>query len=196
MLNHCKPSGTVSQLVDSSSGIHSRYAPYYIRRVRADIKDPLTQLMIDQGVPNEPCVMKGESTVIFSFPQKAPEGAVCTKDETALKQLELWKVYQEAWCEHKPSITVYYSPEEFFHVAGWCYDNFDIISGISFLPRSDHTYQQAPYEAISQETYEELSLGLPVIDWSLLGNFEKEDQTKGSKELACSAGVCEMVDIT
>lgn len=190
-----KPSGTVSQLVDSASGIHSRFSPYYIRRVRADTKDPLTQLMSDQGVPNEPCKMKPDSTVIFSFPQKAPEGAHCVKDDTALQQLELWKIYQDHWCEHKPSITVYYGDDEFLDVGGWIYKNFDKVSGVSFLPRSEHTYEQAPYEEITEEEYEGLQALMPVIDWGRLGEYEKEDQTKGTQTLACSAGVCELVDI-
>ena len=191
-----KPSGTVSQLVDSASGIHSRFSPFYIRRVRADVKDPLTQLMIEEGVPYEMCKMNPNSTVVFAFPQKAPEGAHCVKDDTALQQLELWKTYQDAWCEHKPSVTVYYSDEEFLDVGSWIYNNFDDVSGVSFLPRSDHTYEQAPYTECTEEEYEGLAATMPIINWERLSEFELDDQTKGSKELACSAGVCEVVDIT
>lgn len=191
-----KPSGTVSQLVDSASGIHSRFSPYYIRRVRADIKDPLTQLMISQGVPHEPDVMKPDSTMIFSFPQKAPEGAKCTKDDTAMKQLEIWKIYQDHFCEHKPSITVYYNDEEFLDVGSWIYNNFDDISGVSFLPRSDHTYQQAPYEEITAQEYDVLVDAMPEIDFSALSEYEKVDNTIGGQTLACSGSVCEIVDLT
>ena len=190
-----KPSGTVSQLVDSASGIHSRFSPYYVRRVRADIKDPLTQLMISQGVPHEPDVMKPESTMIFSFPQQAPEGSKVVADDAAIKQLEIWKIYQDHWCEHKPSITVYYNDDEFLDIGSWVYNNFDDISGVSFLPRDDHSYVQAPYESISVEVYDELISGMPEIDFSALSEFEKVDSTVGSKELACTAGVCEMVDL-
>lgn len=189
-----KPSGTVSQLVDSSSGIHPRFSEYYIRRVRADKKDPLSQLMIDQGVPCEEDKLN-PATWVFSFPMKAPEGAITNKDVSAISQLELWKRYQESWCEHKPSITVFYKDEEFLDVGAWVYKNFDSVSGISFLPHSDHTYEQAPYEAITKEEYEQMVEKMPKeIDWSKLQDYEKEDTTTSSKEFACTgSGSCEIV---
>lgn len=186
-----KPSGTVSQLVDSASGIHPRFAPYYIRTVRGDKKDPLSQMLKDQGVPCEEDVMNSTNWV-FSFPKKAPQDAVCTKEVGAMEQLRLWKVYQDHWCEHKPSITVYYKDEEFLEIGAWLYKNFDSVSGISFLPYSDHTYKQAPYQEITEEEYNKLSSLMPDIDWSKLGDYEKEDSTTNTKELACSAGVCEL----
>jgi ribonucleoside-diphosphate reductase alpha chain len=179
-----KPSGTVSQLVDSSSGIHPRFSEYYIRRVRADKKDPLSQLMIDQGVPVEEDKFN-PSTWVFSFPMKAPEGAITNKDVTAIGQLELWKLYQEHWTEHKPSITVFYKDDEFLEVGAWVYKNFDTISGVSFLPHTDHTYEQAPYEAMSAKMPKE-------IDWSKLSEYEKEDTTTSSKEFACTGNSCEL----
>jgi ribonucleoside-diphosphate reductase alpha chain len=189
-----KPSGTVSQLVDSASGIHPRYSEYYIRRVRGDVKDPLTQFLIDAGVPSEPDVMKPESTMVFSFPQKAP--MVTKGDLTAIDHLELWLAYQENWCEHKPSITVSVAEHEWMGVGAWVWDHFDDVSGISFLPKSDHTYRQAPYEAITKEEYDELVKASPKsIDWSGLAEYELEDNTDSSQTLACSADGCEVVDI-
>ena len=188
-----KPSGTVSQLVDAASGIHPRYAPYYIRTVRADVKDPLAQLMIDKGVPNEPDVMKPDSTVIFSFPVKAPDGSVFRDDRTAIEQMELWKLYQLHWCEHKPSITVYVKEHEWLAVAAWVYENFDIISGISFLPHSNHSYRQAPYQEINKDQYEEALKSVVVLDWEELSVYEKTDQITNTKELACTAGACELI---
>jgi len=191
-----KPSGTVSQLVDSASGIHARHSKYYIRTVRGDNKDPLTQFMIDSGIPHEPDVMKPDSTTVFSFPMKSPEGAVTRNDISAIDQLRMWQTYQEAWCEHKPSVTITVKEDEWLEVGDWVYRNFDEISGISFLPHSDHTYAQAPYQEITEKQYKKLDKSMPnVIDWSLLQNFEKEDNTTGNKELACVAGVCEIVDI-
>ena len=191
-----KPSGTVSQLVDSASGIHARHNDYYIRTVRGDNKDPLTQFMKDAGIPAEPCVMKPDSTTVFSFPMKSPHGAATRNDMTALEQLELWKNYALAWCEHKPSVTITVRDPEWMAVGAWVYENFDICSGISFLPHSDHTYAQAPYQDITKEEYEELSAKMPkAIDWSALSLYEKEDTTSGSQTLACSAGACELVDI-
>lgn len=186
-----KPSGTVSQLVDSSSGIHARFSDYYIRRVRNDKKDPLSDFMIANGVPHEPDQMN-PNVWVFEFPQKAPEGAVVVEDLTALAQLELWKVYQDSWCEHKPSVTVYYSDEEFLEVGAWVYKNLDDCSGVSFLPRSDHVYQQAPYEAITKEQFDLLVASMPTdIPWDEFS--EGEDNTTGSQELACSAaGGCEI----
>jgi len=192
-----KPSGTVSQLVDSASGIHSRHNPYYIRTVRGDNKDPLTQFMIAQGVPNEPEIGKPDSTTVFSFPMASPAGAVCRTDMTAIEQLELWLLYQKHWCEHKPSVTISVKEHEWLDVGSWVYENFDDVSGISFLPFSEHTYQQAPYQDITSIEYDEAMEKMPEkIDWSLLSDFEKEDTTSGGRELACTAGVCEVVDLT
>ena len=191
-----KPSGTVSQLVDSASGIHARHNPYYIRTVRADNKDPITQFMISQGIPAEPDVTKPDSTTVFSFPMKAPTGAVCREDMSAIEQLELWLTYQQHWCEHKPSVTITVKEHEWMEVGAWVYKNFDEVSGISFMPFSDYVYQQAVYQDISKEEYEEALSFMPkFIDWVKLQEFEKEDHTSGGRELACSAGVCEVVDI-
>lgn len=192
-----KPSGTVSQLVDAASGIHARHNPHYIRTVRGDNKDPLTQFLIDSGVPAERDVMKPDSTTVFSFPMKSPNGAVTRTEMTAIQQLELWKTYALHWCEHKPSITVSVKEEEWMEVGAWVYDNFDVASGVSFLPFSDHTYQQAPYQDIEPDDYLEWKdrMSYVNIDWSRLEDFEKEDNTTGSRELACTAGVCEVVDL-
>ena len=191
-----KPSGTVSQLVDSASGIHARHNPYYIRTVRGDNKDPLTEFMKSCGIPNEPDVMKTEHTTVFSFPMKAPSGSVCRTDMTAIEQLEIWKTYAKYWCEHKPSVTISVKEEEWVPVGAWCWENFEYLSGVSFLPFSDHTYQQAPYQDIDEDTYKKLVKAMPSsINWAKLKDFEKEDNTKGSQELACTAGVCELVDI-
>ena len=191
-----KPSGTVSQLVDAGSGIHARHSPYYIRTVRGDVKDPLTQLMVDEGVPSEPEVFHPDSTMVFSFPVKSPEYAVTRNDMSALEQLELWKAYAVNWCEHKPSVTISVRDEEWLEVGAWVYKNFDLCSGISFLPHSDHTYQQAPYQDCDEETYQELLSRMPkTIDWTRLGEYEAEDNTAGSQTLACTGGVCEVVDL-
>ena len=190
-----KPSGTISQLVDSASGIHARHSEYYVRTVRADRKDPLCQLMIDKGFPHEPDVTKPDSVEVFSFPMQAV-GSVTRRDMTALQHLELWLQYQRHWSEHKPSITVSIRDHEWLEVGAWVYKNFDEISGISFLPYSDHTYRQAPYTECSKEEYEALQLRIPKgVDWSDLKNYEKTDQTTGTQELACSAGSCELVDL-
>jgi len=192
-----KPSGTVSQLVDSASGIHARHSPYYIRTVRGDNKDPLTQFMIDQGIPNEPCVFKSDTTTVFSFPVKSPEDAVTRNDMTAIEQLETWLTYQRHWCEHKPSVTISVRDDEWLDVGAFVYKHFDEMSGVSFLPHSDHTYQQAPYQDCSKEEYEELLSTMPKkIDWGLLSEYEQEDNTKSSQTFACSGDVCEVVDIT
>lgn len=192
-----KPSGTVSQLVDSSSGIHPRHSDYYIRTVRGDNKDPLTQFMIKSGIPYEPDVMKPDSTTVFSFPQKAPVGAVTRDHLTAIEQLELWLTYQRHWCEHKPSITVNVRDSEWIEVGAWVYKHFDEISGISFLPFSGHTYAQAPYQDCDEDTYKYFKGIMPTfIDWKGLSKFEKEDTTKGSSTFACSGEVCEIVDLT
>jgi ribonucleoside-triphosphate reductase (thioredoxin) len=189
-----KPSGTVSQLVDSASGIHARHSEYYIRTVRNDNKDPLTQFMIDMGIPNEPCVMKGDTTTVFSFPQKAPKNAVTRNDMTAIEQLELWLMYQRHLCEHKPSVTITVRDEEWLDVGAFVYKYFDEMSGVSFLPHSDHTYQQAPYQDCDKETYEAALKKMPKnIDWSRLAEWENEDHTKGSQELACVGGACEIL---
>ena len=191
-----KPSGTVSQLVDSASGIHARHNPYYIRTVRGDNKDPLTEFMKASGIPNEPDYLKPEHTTVFSFPMMSPKGSVCRTDMTAIQQLEIWKCYAQHWCEHKPSVTISVKEDEWIPVGAWCWENFEYVSGISFLPFSDHTYQQAPYQDIDEKTYKKLVKSMPTnIDWDKLQDFEKEDNTKGSQELACTAGVCELVDI-
>ena len=188
-----KPSGTVSQLVDSASGIHPRFSEYYIRRVRSDNKDPLAVFMEENGFPVEPDVTSLSSSV-FSFPVKAPKTSVTVKEVGAMQQLELWKAFQNHWCEHKPSITVYYTENEFLQVAQWIWENFDICSGISLLPVTDHIYQQAPYEEITAEKYKELVAAMPKgVDWADLENHEKEDNTTGSQELACTGGACEIV---
>jgi ribonucleoside-diphosphate reductase alpha chain len=191
-----KPSGTVSQLVDSASGIHARHSPYYIRTVRGDNKDPLTQFMIDQGIPNEPCVMKPDSTVVFSFPVKSPEQAVTRNDMTAVEQLELWLTYQRSWCEHKPSVTISVRDAEWMAVGAFVYEHFDEMSGVSFLPHSDHTYQQAPYQDCTKEEYEEMLTKMPdAIDWELLNDYENEDNTVSMQTMACSGDSCEIVDL-
>ena len=192
-----KPSGTVSQLVDSASGIHARHSAYYIRTVRGDNKDPLTQFMKDQGIPNEPDVMKPDQTTVFSFPMKSPEGAITRNDMTALEQLELWLVYQRHWCEHKPSITVTVRDHEWMEVGAWVYKHFDEVSGVSFLPHSDHVYQQAPYQDVSEREYlEALALMPKRIDWAKLSEYEVEDTSKGTSTFACVGGACEIVDLT
>ena len=192
-----KPSGTVSQLVDSASGIHARHSPYYIRTVRGDNKDPLTQFMKDQGIPSEPDAFKPDQTTVFSFPQKAPKGAVCTKDMTAIEQLEMWLMYQRNWCEHKPSVTINVKGEEWLEVGAFVYKHFDEMSGVSFLPFNEHTYQQAPYQDCGKRDYEILKSCMPDrIDWSKLSEYENEDNTSGSQTLACSGDSCEIVDLT
>ena len=192
-----KPSGTVSQLVDSASGIHARHSPYYVRTVRGDNKDPLTKFMIDKGVPNEPCVMKGDTTTVFSFPIKSPVGAVTRNDMTAVEQLEMWLIYQRSWCEHKPSVTISVRDHEWMEVGAFVYKHFDEMSGVSFLPHSDHTYQQAPYQECEATDYHELLELMPkAIDWSELSEYENEDNTAGSQTMACSGDTCELVDLT
>src|SRR6056300_246882 len=191
-----KPSGTVSQLTDAASGIHARHNPYYIRTVRGDNKDPLTQFFIAEGIPAEPDVMKPDSTTVFSFPMKSPKGAVTRTQMTAIEQLELWLTYQRHWCEHKPSVTISVKENEWMDVGAWEYEHFDEVSGISFLPFSEHTYQQAPYQDIDEDQYKDWVKKMPKkVNWSKLSDFEKEDTTSGGRELACTAGVCEIVDI-
>ena len=192
-----KPSGTVSQLVDSASGIHARHSHYYIRTVRGDNKDPLTQFMKDQGIPSEPDAFKPDQTTVFSFPVKAPEGATVTEDLTAIQQLEMWLAYQRFWCEHKPSVTINVRKDEWFEVGAFVYKHFDEMSGVSFLPYSEHTYAQAPYQDIGQSEYEQLLSVMPEkIDWSKLQEYETEDMTKSSQTFACSGDSCEIVDLT
>ena len=191
-----KPSGTVSQLVDSASGIHARHSEYYIRTVRGGNTDPLTQFMKDVGIPAEPDLGKPNTTTVFSFPTKSPYGAVTRTEMTAIDQLEYWLVFQRHWCEHKPSVTISVKEHEWMEVGAWVYKNFDEVSGISFLPFSEHTYQQAPYQDINEEQYNTFLEKMPNhINWSLLKEYEKEDTTIGSKEFACTADSCEIVDI-
>ena len=191
-----KPSGTVSQLTASSSGMHPWHAAYYVRSVRADNKDPLTQFMKDIGIPHEPDVMKPDNTTVFYFPQKAPEGSFTRNDLDAIDHLEIWKVYKQHWTEHNPSVTVSVRENEWIEVANWVYDNWDDVGGISFLPHSDHTYKQAPYQDCTELDYELMACAMPrPIDWSMLSAYEQEDTTAGSQTLSCSAGNCEIVDI-
>ena len=184
-----KPSGTVSQLVDSASGIHPRHSKFYIRRVRGDKKDPLTQFLIEQGIPNEACVYKPDQTVVFSFPQKAPAG-ITRDDVTPISHLQLWLTYQRYWCEHKPSVTISVAEKDWPSVGAWTWDHFDEISGVSYLPYDGGTYRQAPYEECTEEEYEKLKASVPVVDWSLLK--ENTDNVEGAQMLACSAGSCEI----
>lgn len=184
-----KPSGTVSQLVDSASGIHPRHSKYYIRRVRGDAKDPLTQFLISQGIPNEACVYKPDQTVVFSFPQKAPAG-ITRSDVTPISHLSLWLTYQRHWCEHKPSVTISVEEKDWPSVGAWTWDHFDEISGVSYLPYDGGTYRQAPYEECNEQEYNELKAKIPHINWELFK--ENTDNVEGAQQLACSAGVCEI----
>ena len=189
-----KPSGTVSQLVDSASGIHTRHSDYYIRTVRADKKDPIAQLMVDQGVYHEDDITKPEHTLVFYFPIKSPKGSLTRKDLTALEHLEIWKTYQNHWCEHKPSATISIKEHEWLDVGSWVWNNFDDISGVSFLPYADHSYQQAPYQEITAKEYKEWQKKTTnKINWDLIKEYEKEDMTENTKELACTAGACEIL---
>ena len=191
-----KPSGTVSQLVDSASGIHARHSRHYIRTVRGDNKDPITQFMKDQGIPNEPDVSKPEQTTVFSFPVEAPKHCIDRNAMSAVEQLEMWLMYAQHFCEHKPSVTITVRETEWMEVGAWVWKHFDECSGISFLPHYDHTYQQAPYQDIEPDDYLEWMIRMPKqIDWAKLSEYEQEDNTTGTQELACSAGACEIVDI-
>ena len=191
-----KPSGTVSQLVDAASGIHTRHSPFYIRTVRGDKKDPLCQFLANKGIPHESDVTKPEHTWVFSFPIKTSKNAICRNDKTAIEQLEFWKLYQEHWCEHKPSVTITVKESEWIEVGAWVYKNFDMISGISFLPYSDHSYKQAPYQECTKEEYEKMLKSMPDdIDWIELSKYEQEDHTRGSQEYACTGDKCEIVDV-
>ena len=187
-----KPSGTVSQLVDSASGIHPRHAAYYLRTVRADSKDPLAVFLKDAGVPCEVDVMNGNN-LVFAFPQKAPEGSITRNELGAIEQLEHYLIFQKYWCEHNPSITVYVKEHEWLEVGAWVYKNLGNIGGVSFLPHSDHVYQQAPYQDLTKEEYEKLSAAMPAIDWKSFDNYEVDDSTVVMHELACSNGSCEYV---
>jgi ribonucleoside-triphosphate reductase len=186
-----KPSGTVSQLVNSASGIHPRHSNYYVRRVRNDVKDPVTEFLVASGVPHE-IDARNAATMVFSFPQKAPDKAVCRADRGAVDCLEQWLVFQDHWCEHKPSVTISVKDNEWLKVGSWCYDNFDVLSGVSFLPYDPTVYPQAPYEEITKDEYEKMVAEMPKLDWSRLAEFEKEDNTVGSQELACVTGICEI----
>ena len=192
-----KPSGTVSQLVDAASGIHSRHGLYYVRTVRGDKKDPICQFMVESNIPHEDDITKPEHTWVFSFPFKSAKDAICRKDKTALEQLEFWKLYQEHWCEHKPSVTITVKDEEWIEVGAWVFKHFDMISGISFLPYSDHSYRQAPYQDCTEEQYKEFIKAMPKnIDWIGLSEFEVEDNTRGSQEYSCTSDKgCEIVDL-
>ena len=186
-----KPSGTVSQLVNSASGIHTRHSPYYIRRVRGDKKDPLTHFLKEAGIPTEDCVMKPDSTAVFSFPIKSPDGCKVREDLTAVDHLELWMMYQKHWCEHKPSVTISVKEDEWLDVGAWVWNNFNDISGISFLPWDGGTYKQAPYEECTEQEYNEMLAKMPTtIEWNKL--VEEDDNVKGVQELACTAGGCEI----
>lgn len=192
-----KPSGTVSQLVDSASGIHPRYSPFYVRTVRADKKDPLAQMMQDKGFPCEDDVTKPDSVSVFSFPKKSPEGSIFRDYMTATEQLNHWMIYKQHWCEHNPSITVYVREDEWMDVGAWVFKNFDEVGGITFLPHSDHVYRQAPYQEIDEEKYKLLLETFPKdIDWNELSNYEVVDNTAGNQTLSCTGGVCEIVDLT
>jgi ribonucleoside-triphosphate reductase len=185
-----KPSGTVSQLTDTASGIHPRFASFYVRTVRADAKDPLAQFLKAQGVPCEPDVTKPDSVLVFSWPQAAPHGAITRHDMDAIGQLNHYLAVRDAWCEHNPSITVYVKENEWLAVGAWVYENFDKLGGVSFLPWSDHVYKQAPYQEIDEETYKQLSLGFPNIKWDEF--VETEDNVNNIRDLACVAGICEI----
>ena len=188
-----KPSGTVSQLVDAASGIHARHNPYYIRTVRGDKKDPLTKMMVDAGFPVEDDVMNPSHTAVFSFPMKVDKGAVFRTDMTAIEQLRLWLEYQKHWCEHKPSVTISVKEHEWLEVGAWVYEHFDYMSGVSFLPFSEHTYKQAPYQDCDETQYKEILKSMPTnVDWTKLGEYETQDMTTSSQELACVAGGCEI----
>ena len=189
-----KPSGTVSQLVDSASGIHTRHSEYYLRTVRADKKDPIAQLMVDQGVYHEDDITKPEHTLVFYFPIKSPDKSLTRIDLSAIEHLKIWKTYQDHWCEHKPSATISVRETEWLKVGAWVWDNFDRISGVSFLPYADHSYQQAPYQEIFEDEYNEwMEKTVHEIDWDLITEYEKEDMTENTKELACTAGACEII---
>jgi ribonucleoside-diphosphate reductase alpha chain len=190
-----KPSGTVSQLAGVSSGGHPWYAQYYVRTVRADRKDPLAQLMIDARVPHEPDVTQPDTTLVFSFPIKAPYGAVTREDLTAIEHLEHWLAYKTYWCDHTPSVTISVRPEEWDAVRQWVWEHLDEITGVSFLPYSEHTYKQAPYQEISAAEWRAMALSFPEVRWADLSFYELADSTTGSATLACSASGCDSADL-
>ena len=193
----CKPSGTTSCVAGTSSGMHPRYAMHYIRRARIDVKDPICQFMIDNNIPHEPCVASPDKTMIFSFPIASPAGAVVQKETDPISHLNLWLEYQKTWCDHKPSITVSYTDDNFLDVGQWVWSNWDYVSGISFLPYDNNVYDQAPFESISKTEYDKLMEQMPEeINWLGLTRYETDDMTTGSQELACHGGACEVVDIT
>ena len=187
-----KPSGTVSQLVDSASGIHTRHSPFYIRTVRSDVKDPLCNLLVDSGVPHEPDITNPSNVMVFSFPMRSPESSLTRKDFSAVSQLELHRLYSQFWAEHKVSQTVSVKENEWIEVGSFVYKNFEDISGVSFLPYSDYVYDQAPYTECSEEEYNELKSRIPLINWKKLSEYEIKDNTTSSQELACTAGACEI----
>ena len=188
-----KPSGTVSQLTDAASGIHARHNPYYIRTVRGDKKDPLTMYMTEAGFPVEDDVMNPNHTSVFSFPMKVNTKAIFRSDMSAIEQLEHWLMYQKHWCEHKPSVTISVKEHEWMDVGAWVYEHFDWMSGVSFLPFSEHTYQQAPYQDCEEVKYKEMLSKMPkTVEWSRLAEYETQDMTVGAQELACTAGGCEI----
>lgn len=192
-MNYCKPSGTVSQLVDSASGIHPRHSEYYIRAIRQDNKDPLTQFLKDSGVPSEPDVMKPDATTVFYFPIKAPDGAVPREEVTPRRHLDLWNIYNEYWAEHQVSVTVSVGEQQWVDTAGWVYDNFDALSGVSFLPMDLGTYRQAPYQECTAEQYKELLDTMPEsVNWESFPAYETDDNTVASQQLACTSGICEL----
>lgn len=192
-----KPSGTVSQLVDSSSGLHTRHSSFYLRTIRADNKDPLTEFLKASGVYCEADVMSPDNTTVFYFPMKAPDGAVTRNDQTAVEALELWKRLQEHWCEHKPSATINVKEDEWMEVGAWVFKNFDMLSGVSFLPYDGGNYKQAPYQEITKEEYNQWieKHPQPTFNWDDLRFYEYEDHTTASQELACTGGVCEVVSV-
>jgi len=192
----CKPSGTTSCVAGTSSGIHPRFSAYYIRRVRIDTQNPLCEFMIDQGLPNEPCSQKPEHTTVFSFPIKSPEDSLTYEEYSPIEHLDLWLTYQKFWCEHKPSVTINYTDDTFMGIGQWIWKNWEWVSGISFLPHTDHIYDQAPFEAIDQDAYIEMVKEIPhEIDWRELRNYEQEDTTISSQTMACVGGSCEIMDI-
>ncbi|MBT6052173.1 MAG: hypothetical protein HOG49_35670 [Candidatus Scalindua sp.] len=183
-----KPSGNISQLCDTASGIHARHSEYYVRSVRVNVNDPLAQFMIDKGFPHEPDVTKPETALVFRFPQKSPEGSITRTEKTAIEQLELWMIYKEHYCDHNPSCTINVKEHEWLEVGAWVYENFDNISGLAFLPFSEHSYTQAPYQECTKEEFDKLSQFMPVnIDWNGLSDFESDDMTTGSQEFACTS---------
>lgn len=187
-----KPSGTVSQLVDAASGIHPRWSPYYLRSVRNDAKDPISQFLVDSGIPYEQD-QRNSSALVFYFPHKSPSGSLVRQDVKAVEFLNVWKTFQENWCEHKPSVTISVEESEWLDVAAWCHRHFDLLSGVSFLPFDPTEYPQAPYKSLTEAEYEDFLSKMPrEIDWTKLSTYEKEDNTVGSQELACVAGICDI----